>query len=270
MLRFAYYPGCSLEGSAKEYNLSLRVVCEHLGIELKEIPGWICCGASSAHQIDSFLNVLLPAKNLLKAQKMGLPVVAPCAACFLKLKQAKKAILDDKGLKKDIERVFGETFRGEVEVYHPLQVLSQPELKERIKRSINKPLSGLKLVSYYGCFLVRPKHLGIDDPENPKIMDDLLKLTGAQLLDWSGKTECCGGTHAFLRQEIVRRLVGRLCSWAKEEGAEGIVTACPLCQINLEMYQEDAGLSVYYFTELLGMSMGVELSALRRSTNPCR
>lgn len=258
-MRIAYYPGCSLESSSREYDLSFRAVSEALGVELQEIPDWSCCGASSAHQLDPFLGVALPARDLLRAEEMGLDLVAPCASCFLRLKEARRRLLEDEALREEVERTLGRSFRGSAQVYHPLQLLGRPELREVIRRRVVHPLEGLRLVCYYGCYLVRPPEVtGLDDPEDPHVMEELLELAGAEVLGWSWKVECCGGSHALLRPEVVRRLSGRLCLRAKETGAEGIVTACPLCHTNLEAHQGSPPIPVYYFTELLGLAMGLE------------
>lgn len=258
-MRFAYYPGCSLEGSAKEYDESLRAVMASVGVEFVEIKDWNCCGASATHAATPLLRVLLPARNLLKAESMGLDVIAPCAACFLRLKEAKRTLEKNLFVKEKVERVLGKAFLGKANVYHPLQVLNDESVKERIKGKVVKTLEGLKAVCYYGCYLVRPKGLTcIDDLENPTVMERLLEVTGVEVLDWSFKVDCCGGTHSLLRPELVRELSGKLGEKAKQTGADLIVTACPLCQSNLEIYQGTKGLPVLYFSELLGVAMGVE------------
>lgn len=258
-MRFAYYPGCSLEGSAKEYDESLRAVMVSVGIELTEIEDWNCCGASAVHGVTPLLRVLLPARDLLAAESMGLDVVAPCAACFLRLKEAKRTLEIDPSLKEKVERVLGKAFIGKINVYHPLQVLNDKGVRERIKGKVMKPLEGLKAVCYYGCYLIRPKGLtSIDDPENPTLMERLLEVVGLQVLDWSFKVDCCGGSHSLLRPELVRELSGRLAKMAKQAGADLIVTACPLCQSNLEIYQGTERVPVLYFSELLGVAMAVE------------
>lgn len=258
-MRFAYYPGCSLEGSAKEYDASLRSVMASLGIELVEIEDWNCCGASAVHGVTPFLRVLLPARVLLEAESMGLDVVAPCAACFLRLKEAKMALEADPSLREKVGKLLGKAFRGEVNVYHPLQVLNDEGVRARIKEKVVRPLEGLKVVCYYGCYLVRPKGVtGIDDLENPTLMERLLGGVGLEVLDWSFKVDCCGGSHSLLRPELVRGLSGKLGERAKQTGADLIATACPLCQSNLEIYQGTKGVPVLYFTELLGVAMGAK------------
>jgi heterodisulfide reductase subunit B len=262
-VRIGYYPGCSLESTAREYDLSFRAVASKVGIELIEIPDWSCCGASSAHAVDPFLAVALPARNLMIAEDMGLDVTAPCAACFLRLMEAKKRMGEEISLRKEIEEILGRRYRGSVKVYHPLAVFSQAEVKKKIKRAVVSKLKGLKLVCYYGCYLVRPPSIThLDDPENPMVMDELMGMTGADVLDWSWKVDCCGGGHALLRPELVEPLVNEIMGGARKAGAKGIVTACPLCQSNLETRQKGPNtLPIFYFSELLGLAMGLNKEA---------
>lgn len=262
-MRIGYYPGCSLESTAREYDLSFRAVASKVGIELIEIPDWSCCGASAAHAVDPFLAVALPARNLMIAEAMELDVTAPCAACFLRLMEAKKRMGEDVSLRKAIEETVGRPCRDSATVYHPLTVFSQPEAKKKIKRAVVNRLKELRVVCYYGCYLVRPPAIThLDDPENPMIMDELIGMAGADVLDWSWKVDCCGGGHALLRPELVESLVGEIIDGARKTGAHGIVTACPLCQSNLETRQKgSSALPIFYFTELLGFAMGLDKEA---------
>jgi heterodisulfide reductase subunit B len=262
-VRIGYYPGCSLESTAKEYDLSFRAVASKVGVELVEIPDWSCCGASSAHAVDPLLAAALPARNLMIAEAMELDVTAPCAACFLRLMQAKKRMDEDVSVREEIEKALGRQYRGTANVYHPLTVFSQEEVEERIQRSIVNTLKDLKVVCYYGCYLVRPPDITrLDDPENPIVMDELIKLTGAEALDWAWKVDCCGGSHALLAPELVEPLVNEIAGGARKAGAHAIVTACPLCQSNMETRQKGPNvLPIFYFTELLGLAMGLKKEA---------
>jgi heterodisulfide reductase subunit B len=262
-MRIGYYPGCSLGSTAREYDLSLRAVASKVGAELVEITDWNCCGASSAHAVDPVLAVALPARNLMITEAMGLDVTAPCAACFLRLKEAKKQMDQDPSLRKKIEEIVGKRYKGTATAYHPLTIFSHAEIKKKIKREIISNLKGLKVVCYYGCYLVRPPGVThFDDPENPMVMDELIRLTGAEVLDWSWKVDCCGGSHALLRPELVERLVNEIMEGARKAGAHGIVTACPLCHANLETRQRELNaLPVFYFPELLGLAMGLREEA---------
>jgi heterodisulfide reductase subunit B len=262
-VKIGYYPGCSLESTAREYDLSVRAVAAQVDIELIELPDWNCCGASSAHAVDPLLAVVLPARNLMIAEEMGLDITAPCAACFLRLMEAQKHLQEDTDLKKKVEEALEKQYKGTAKVYHPLAVFSHAAVQQKIKGAVVNKLKGLKVVCYYGCYLVRPPETThLDDPENPVVMDELMALTGAEVLDWAWKVDCCGGGHALLRPELVASLVNEIVEGAHKAGAQGIVTACPLCQSNLETRQKGPNvLPIFYFTELLGLAMGLKQEA---------
>lgn len=251
-MKISYYPGCSLHGTAREYDESTKAVSRMLGVELCELPDWNCCGASSAHSTDEDLALGLAARNLAIARREGKDVVVPCAACYSRLKAAEQHASHPEG-----EQVF--------KVLSLLEFLFRPELQEKIQALRKKPLTGLKVVSYYGCLLVRPPRVtGAQKYENPEEMDRLMGLLGAEAVPWSYKTDCCGGSLVLTRTDIVRRLARKLFDKAREAGAEAIAVACPLCQGNLDMRQEEiaqeAGqhydLPVLYFTELMGLALG--------------
>jgi heterodisulfide reductase subunit B len=252
-----------LESTAREYDLSLRAVAAQVGIELVELPDWNCCGASSAHAVDPLLAVALPTRNLMTAEAMGLDLAVPCAACFLRFMEAQRRLKENPSLRKEIEGIFGGRYRGFTKVYHPLTVFSHAAIKKKIKGAIVNKLKGLKVVCYYGCYLVRPPETThFDDPENPTVMDELIGMTGAEVLDWSWKVDCCGGSHALLLPDLVAPLVNEIVEGARKAGARGIVTACPLCQANLETRQRGPNvLPIFYFTELLGLAMGLKKEA---------
>lgn len=259
-MKYAYYPGCSLEAAlAKEYDLSAKAVCERLGIELEELPDWNCCGASSGHSTSYLLNHALVGRNLAIAEKQGLDIVAACPACYVRLKHTRHEVMEKPELKEQLAESVGLPYEANYDVRHLLDIIYNEVGIEAIKEKVTKPLTGLKLVSYYGCFLVRPpKVVAFDDPENPQSMDDLLAALGAEVLDWSGKVDCCGGSLALTKRDIVIRLVGELVEMARGVGAEALVAACPLCQMNVDGRQDFAGnpLPVFYFTELVGLAMG--------------
>ncbi len=251
-VKFSYYPGCALHGTALEYDESTRAVAGLLDLELCELTDWNCCGASSAHATSESLALSLVDRNLSIAGKQGLDVVVPCAACYSRFKSAEK----EKGAAGEKR-----TFR----ILSLLEFLTAPGLPERIRGMVKRPLKGLKVVCYYGCLLSRPpKVTGALNYENPKEMDELLALLGAEVIPWSYKTDCCGGSLVLSRTDIVRRLTCKLFDKAIEAGAEAVAVACPLCQSNLDSRQEDisaeAGrkyeIPVLYFTEMIGLSLG--------------
>ncbi|MBW2307032.1 MAG: CoB--CoM heterodisulfide reductase iron-sulfur subunit B family protein [Deltaproteobacteria bacterium] len=262
MFKYSYYPGCSLKGTAKEFEESALAVCRTLGVELVELPEWGCCGASSAHNTNRLLSVALPVRDLIQARREGMDVVVLCAACFSRLKTAQHEMARNEDLRRQVERVVGAAYAGGVRIRHLLDVLRDDVGLEEIRKRVRKDISGLKPAGYYGCLLVRPPEvLDFDDPEHPSIMDIVLDAAGVATRRWSYKTECCGGSLSITRPDIVRRLVDTLLDRADDAGANCLVTACPLCSANLEMRRGSGWkMPVFYFTELLGLAWGLEES----------
>ena len=254
-MKVSYYPGCSLHGTGREYDESAQAVCKALDVELCELDDWNCCGASSAHVTDELLSIALPARNLAIAEKKGLELVVPCAACYHALKRAQKGLAEAPEIQTE--------YRGGVEVKSLLDFLSQDLNLAKITERVKRPLAGLKAVCYYGCLLVRPpKVSGASDWEDPKSMDRLLAALGVEVRPWSYKTDCCGGSLAIPRVDIVKKLTRNLLDAALEAGANCMVTACPLCHANLDTRQEEISLEsgssyelpIFYFTELMGLA----------------
>ncbi|HEU0295411.1 MAG TPA: CoB--CoM heterodisulfide reductase iron-sulfur subunit B family protein [Anaerolineales bacterium] len=258
-MSYSYYPGCSLHSTGLEYGLSTRAVFQHLQLELKELLDWNCCGASSAHIFDHTLALALPARTLALAQAFGRDLVTPCAACYNRLQGADHAMRTDPRVRSEMESLLGFQYTGAVAVRPVLAVLYEDIGVERIAAQVRHPLTGLKVVTYYGCLLVRPPEIAqFDDPDNPQVMAALLRAVGAEVMPWSHATDCCGGSLSLGRSDVVGQLVGKLASRATEAGADAIVTACPLCQVNLEMRQTTAPkVPTFYFTELLGLAFGL-------------
>ncbi|MBL7166058.1 MAG: CoB--CoM heterodisulfide reductase iron-sulfur subunit B family protein [Dehalococcoidales bacterium] len=261
--KYCYYPGCSLEATAKEYNQSVHAAARLLDVELVELEDWNCCGASSGHCTDPELSLALPARNLALAEKEGHDLAVSCAACFLRFKQTNHDLRADDTLRQRIEQVIDAPYRAETEVRHVLDIFAREVGLEEIERRVKKPLKGLKLAAYYGCYLVRPpKVTQLDDPNNPMIMDNLLTAIGAEPLDWTHKVECCGGNLLLARTDIVVKLCNDICQAALDTGASAIVTACPLCQANLELRQT-IGVPTFYFSELLALSLGASAGEMK-------
>jgi len=265
-VRFAYYPGCSLHSTAKEYDISMRAVAGAVGAELVEIPDWNCCGASSAHVTDPFLGFALPARTLVQADEMGLDVLAPCAACYGRLMAAKHEARRHPDFAHRFEDVTGRAFRPERQVLNVLEFLTSGEVAEAIAAGVKKSLDGLKVAPYYGCLLVRPpKVTRFDNTERPVSMDKVLQAIGASPVDYPFKTECCGASLGISRTALVTELSARVVESAKRAGAEALAVACPLCQTNLDARQgaaaasrgEPFGLPVYYITQLVGLALGI-------------
>ena len=258
--KFAYYPGCSLHGTAKEYDVSTRAVCKKLGIELVEVPDWNCCGASSAHSLDKELALLLPGRNLKIIEEQGLDVVIPCSACFSRTKTCLNFLEKETSLRSNIEKKLNYKFKRKIKVYNLVEFFVEILGLDEIKRNIKYSLKGINTVSYYGCLLVRPQEIApIDDKENPQFLDQLISAVGVTSIDWPFKTECCGASLSLSKSGLVREIVGDMVNWAKESEIDAIITACPLCQANLEMRQtKEQNMPVFYFTEILGLALGLK------------
>lgn len=250
-MRLSFYPGCSLEGMANDYARSIDTVFRNLGIDLVEIEDWSCCGATAAHSLSQTMSVVLPARNLAVAEKMGLDIVSPCAMCFNRLRFSQNMIR---------KKVFDIPWHvtGEIRVHDMTRFMAEPSMIKSIKKRVLKPLNGLRVVCYYGCQMVRPpKITGYTDYENPQTMDRIIATTGAQVIDWSYKSTCCGASIGIARREIQESLTRRILQKAQQAGAEAIVVSCPLCQSNLDIIQKDRSdrrTPVFYFTELLRLS----------------
>ena len=259
-MKVSYYPGCSLHGTAKEYDQSVRSVSHALGIELEEIEDWSCCGATSAHSTNFKLSIGLPARNLIAAEKKAQDVMIPCAACFNRFKTAEHHLSQDPELKAEIEEIVGGRYQGSAAIRNPIDIIVRDIGLEALAAKVVKRLAGLKPVSYYGCLLLRPPDVcRFDDAENPVLLDRILAVLGAEVRPWSFKTDCCGGSLTISKTEIVVRMVDKLMEMAREAGANCLVTACPVCMANLDMRSsKDAGLPVFYFTELAALAMGQE------------
>jgi len=271
---YAYYPGCSLHSSAKEYDASLRLVCRGLGIELRELEGWTCCGASSAHLADPLLALALPARQLYLAGEAGLPLAVACAMCFARLKLAAQQ-LGDKAARAAVEGILGRKLQDRWEIRHLLEILEGEAQRAQLAR----PLAGLRVACYYGCLLVRPEAVALDDAENPTMMDRLIKALGAEAVDWAFKTECCGAGLALSQPEVALRLSHQILRQARSAGADCISVACPMCHSNLDAYQramkakysDDFEMPVLYFSQLFGLALGFtpkQLLLERHFTSP--
>lgn len=256
-MKVSYYPGCSLHATGKEYDQSMKAVSRALGIEIKEVDDWSCCGASSAHSTNFDLSIALPARNLIAAQKDALDVMVPCAACFNRFKMAEHHLKVDDKLKTKIEDVVGGKYQPNFAIRNPVDIIYNDIGIEALKGKTKKDLGGLKPVSYYGCLLLRPPEVcEFDDYENPYMMDKILTAIGTDVKNWSYKTDCCGGSLAISKTKIVVDMCDNLMSAAREAGANCVVTACPLCMANLDMRpSRKLRLPVFYFTELISLAM---------------
>lgn len=263
---YAYYPGCSGQGTSAEYDRSTRAVCRVCGIGLEDIPDWTCCGSTPAHVTDFCLSGALVARNFLQAKKAQYDeILTPCPSCLKNMKAAQHH-LHDPVLGPRIEALLGHKVSEGMRCASVLEILFREIGPEGVRALVKKPLTGLKVACYYGCLLTRPpKLMGFDDPENPQSMETLLEATGATVLDYPMKVECCGASLAVVRRDMVQHLSGRLLDAACELGADVLAVACPLCQMNLDLRQKQVScrrktkgaIPVMYITQLLGLAFGL-------------
>lgn len=263
-MNFSYYPGCSLHSTAAEYGTSTEAVFRALDISLKELPEWNCCGATSGHTASTYLSHALALRNLLLAQDEGYELLVPCAACYNALRSAQAFLAaggnEAERLQHEMSSLMGRNYQGKIEVRHLVEVLARPEVLSLIAARQRLSLNGLRLAAYYGCLLTRPPKVASfeTNAEQPQSMDRLLRALGAEPVSWSHKTECCGASLSIPAPEIVGELVGKIVRAARRAGAEAIVTACPLCQTNLDSRQpEEAKIPVFFVTELVGLALGL-------------
>lgn len=269
----AYYPGCSLHASSALYDRQSLAVMERLGVRLREIPDWSCCGATSAGKASEFMALAMPARNIGLAESTGLSeILIPCSACYSRTLVAAERLKKDAAIRDEINAELKKPAAGKIKVSSILEVLLARIRDGALQGKIAKPLAGLKPVCYYGCMLTRfPAEVPApDDVENPQGMEKVLSALGAKPIDWNGKTDCCGASSAVNDNPTALKLMGKILKEAQARGANCIVTTCPMCQLNLDAYQEaaakTAGVSarfpVYFITETLGVAMGMTAEAL--------
>ena len=276
----AYYPGCSGLGTSKEYDVSTRAVCASLGLGLVDIPDWSCCGSSPAHTLDHYFSAALAARNLDLVARMGIDKVAtPCPSCLTNLKTATHR-MHDKNFRSKVNRLLDTPCNGSVESVSVLQALAERIGPEAIAARVTRSLEGLRVAPYYGCIMNRPPEvMEFDDPENPMAMDTILTALKAEVVPFPLKVECCGGSFGVPRQDVVTRLSGKLLACARDNGADVVAVACPMCQMNLDLRQgqvnratgERFHIPVLYFTQLMGYAMGLkdkELGFGKLNINP--
>lgn len=280
---YSYYPGCSLGGTGRAYDESMRAVFAALDTSLDELEDWNCCGATAYMAIDEAQAVALASRNLALAGHDGRDLVAPCNACWLVLNKAQGKLAEDADLRSVVCGALGATcttpgngegpeplsLDREVPVRHPLDVLVNDVGVEALAGTITRPLEGLKVLPYYGCQIVRPLS-PFDDQHDPETMDRVLEVTGCEVVDNPFKTRCCGASLTMTMPDVGIDAVRLLLEDAVARGADLIAVACPLCQFNLEAFQRKAGkragreirIPILYFTQVLGLAMGIDPRSL--------
>jgi len=272
MKKFAYFPGCSLEKIALSYNKSSVETSKILGVELQELEDWNCCGATTYFHVDQLLAYTLVARNLAMAEKEGLDLVAPCSACYKNAYFTNKYVKAEPDLAEHINFALEEDdlqFNGNINVHHIMDIYVNEVGMDEIKEKVTKPLDGFGVAPFYGCEIVRPKENG-EDTENPQFFEELISTMGADPADFPERLRCCGGSLIMTSRSAALEMVRVLLQSAVNSEADVIATACPLCQVNLECYQlqvneefgTDYRMPVVYFTQLLGLALGMSRKEL--------
>lgn len=268
-MKYAYYPGCSLEKNSAAYDVSVREVADLLGIRLTELDDWNCCGATEYFSQDELVATSVIARNLALVDPQMTQLIAPCAACFLNLKKTDKLMCDNPHMNEEINACLaagGLSYKaGRVKVRHILDVIYTDIGEQAIRDKVVKPLTGLRVAPYYGCQVVRPE-ADVDNPEYPTKMDELFRWLGAEVVDYPVKSHCCGGHMTQISEPEAFELIRRLLSSAAEYKADMILCMCPMCQLNLDAYQSKVNsffgthfkLPIMFFTQLVGVAFGLE------------
>ena len=273
-MRYTYFPGCSLESTAKGYDLSLRAVFRLLGLDLRELDDWNCCGATAYMSVAETMALAVSARNLALAERegAGVDLVAPCSACYLVLHKTHRYLAEQPELRRRVGEALAEgdlAYRGTLRIRHPLDVLVNDVGLEAIAAKAVRNLEGARVAPYYGCQIVRPER-GFDDREVPMWLDHLFRRLGADVVDFPMKVRCCGGMLMTTAEDVGLRLSGDILACAQDSGANVLVTTCPMCQMNLEAYQGEIGralrrrveVPIVFFTQLLGLALGASAEEL--------
>ncbi len=257
-MKVSYFPGCTLKNKAKDLDLYAYKSAEALGVTLEEIENWQCCGGVFTTAKNEIATKLSSVRALKEAASKGQPLVTVCSACHNVIKQTNHAMENDKEFSDKVNRYMAENeYSGEAEVYHYLEMLSALVGFDALKEKVVNPLKGKKIAAYYGCLLLRPSGvMKMDDPENPSIMENFIKALGAEPVIYAMRNECCGGYVSVESPELAKKSSNGVVANAKSQGAEMIITACPLCKYNL--VKNGADIPVVYFTELLAEALGVK------------
>jgi heterodisulfide reductase subunit B len=276
-MKYLYYPGCSLEGTAIEYNLSTLCFMHTAGVELVEIEDWTCCGASAAEATSELLSLALPARNLAIAEKMNdvSDILVPCSACYLNLKKVEEKTRKDPKMMDTLNGILAEEqlqLQGQITVRHLLDVIANDIGARKIQGLAKRSLSHLNIAPYYGCQCLRPYAI-FDDPEMPQSMEPIIEATGARVHHWNMGAKCCGASHMNTTMKVGLELVTNILKDAR--GADAIVTVCPMCQMNLEAHQrkishihhDDLNTAILYLPQLLGLALGISEKELGLNLN---
>ena len=259
-MKFQYFPGCTLKTKGVRLDTCAREAALALGFTLEELPEWQCCGAVYPMARDEIATRLSSVRALVAAREAGEPLVTLCSACHHVIKRVNGDMKNDADIRAKVNNYIklDTPYEGETEVLHYLEVLRDKIGWESVKAAVKKPLTGVKIGAYYGCLLLRPsREMGLDDPENPTILEDFIRAIGAEPVYYGFRNECCGGYTTIENRQYAQKQAQRIVKNAKTAGAELLITACPLCLYNLTQ-NTDGAVPVRYFTELLAQALGVE------------
>jgi heterodisulfide reductase subunit B len=274
-MKLSYFPGCTLKNHAKNFEDSALCSLKVLGVEVEELPRWNCCGTVFSLATDDLIHHVAPIRNLLRAkQQKSDKLLTLCAMCFNTLKRSNERMRSEpENLEVINDLMYKEEgkYEGEVDVVHLLEVIKDTITLEGVKRKVVKPLSGLKVASYYGCYLVRPADIGFDNPENPTIMDNLVETLGGTPVDFPYKTECCGAYQTVDKPEVVAERTHQILSSAQDQGADVVIVSCPLCAFNLDQRQKETAkkfpdfkhIPILYFSQLMSIALGCAEESLK-------
>ncbi len=274
-MKVSYYPGCTLKSNAKNFEDSTLCALRELGVDVKELSRWNCCGTVYSLTTDDLMRHLASVRNLIRVKEENADsVMTLCAMCYNTLKRVNERVKADPESLEKIHKFMDEekiAYQGDVKVRHLLELLKEDVRFETISQKVKKPLRHLKVASYYGCLLVRPKEIGLDDMENPTILDDLVAVLGAEAVDFPYKTECCGAYQTVDKPETVADRTYQILTSAQNRGAELVSVSCPLCAFNLDHRQKETAkkysgfkmIPILYFTQLLAIAMGCDEKDLR-------
>jgi heterodisulfide reductase subunit B2 len=276
-MRYAYYPGCSLEATGRPYEESVSAVAKILGIELVELEDWNCCGATAYMSINEVLSFALSARNLCQAKKIGDTLVTACSACYTNLRKTETYLAEFPEIKAKVDTSLAEAgirYDGGISTKHFLQTIVEDVGLEKVKAQVKQPLKGLVVAPYYGCQIARPYGIE-DDTDNPVMMDKLLAVLGATVIPYPMKTVCCGGSLMGIQKDVALRLCRNILLCAQQSGAQCVAVTCPLCQMNLDAFQSminkaygtNFNLPIAYFTQLMGVAFGIDSKVL--ALNQC-
>ena len=278
-MKISYYPGCTLKNNAKNFEESALYSLNAIGVEVKELPRWNCCGTVFSLATDDLIHHVAPIRNLIRVKESNTDrVMTLCAMCYNTLKRANERVkADSESLDKINQFMYREEidYEGDVKILHLLELLRDEIKFENISKKVTKPLKNLKVANYYGCLLVRPKEIGLDDVENPTILENLMTALEADSIDFPYKTECCGAYQTVNNLEIIAERTYHILTSAQSQGAEVVTVSCPLCAFNLDhrqketvqKYPEFKNIPILYFTQLMAIALGCPEESLRFDLN---